>query len=179
MANQCTRPAPDHVGSDRWDHWMRTLLRTFVLGTMLGSALLLSEAVYAAPATAITATNSVIDFGSFSVLPSCVNCSITVSPAGVRTASAGIVLTSAKPGRASTYSVSESGCSCKAYTAAVTPASVAATMGGVQMTLDTFTFAQSGTLPPNVLSVGAKLTIASSASAGIYSGWSFTVTTTP
>lgn len=132
--------------------------------------------------TAIVATNSVINFGSFSVLPSCANCSITISPAGVRTATAGIVLTSAIPGRAASYSVTPT-CNaggCTAYTAAVTPTSVSLLAGSVTMTVGTFTLQQSATLPPNTLSVGATLTIPSSGSAaGTYTGAAFTVTTTP
>lgn len=131
--------------------------------------------------TSIVATNSVIDFGSFSVLSSCANCSITISPAGVRTATAGIVLTSANPGRAATYSVTAT-CNaggCTAYTAVVTPSAATLPAGGVTMTVDTFTLQQSTTLPPNTLSVGAKLTIPSSGTAGTYNGAAFTVTTTP
>lgn len=130
----------------------------------------------------LAATNSVIDFGSFSVLPSCTNCTITVSPAGVRTASAGIVLTSAKPGQAAAYTVTptcNSG-TCTAYTAVVTPSSASLPAGGVTMTVGSFTLQQSATLPPNTLSVGATLTIPSSGStAGTYSGAAFTITTTP
>lgn len=149
------------------------------------SFLALGSAACAAPppgtgaTTAIAATNSVIDFGSFAVLASCSNCTVTISPTGARTASGGIVLTAANPGRAAAYSVTEGGCSCKAYTAAFTPTSVPATAGGVQMTVGAFTTSQSATLPPNTLSVGATLTIASRGAAGTYSPWTFTLTTTP
>ena len=131
--------------------------------------------------TAIVTTNSVINFGSFSVLPSCANCSITISPAGVRTATAGIVLTSAIPGRAAAYSVTAT-CTkstCTAYTAAVSPTSASLPAGSVTMTVGTFTLQQSATLPPNTLRVGATLTIPGSGTAGTYNGAAFTVTTTP
>lgn len=134
-----------------------------------------------ANSTVVTATNAVIDFGSFSVLPSCANCFIIISPTGVRTASAGIVLTSANPGQAATYSVTAT-ClagACDPYTVAVTPTAPTLPAGGVTMTVDTFTFQQSATLPPNTLAVGAKLTIPSSTSAGSYTGAAFTITTTP
>lgn len=138
------------------------------------------NATLAAPkSTAIAATNSVIDFGSFSVLPSCVNCTITVSPTGVRTASAGIVLTSAKPGQAAGYSVTCSNCP-TSYTAAITPSSASLPAGGVTTSVGSFTSQQSASGPPNTLSVGATLTIPSSGSAaGTYSGAAFTITTTP
>jgi hypothetical protein len=145
----------------------------------VSSGLWLCPIASAAPKTTIVPANGAIDFGSFAVLPACSNCSVTISPTGVRTASGGIVLTSANPGRAATFSVTEGGCSCKAYAAALTPTSVAQTKGGVVMTLGNFTTAQNATLPPNTLSVGATLTIAGRGTAGSYAGWTYTVTTTP
>ena len=127
----------------------------------------------------ITATNAVISFGSFAVLPSCANCSITISPSGVRTATAGIVLTSANPGQAASYSMVATcnGQGCDPYSApAITPASASLPAGAVTMTVDTFTFLASGALPNVTMGVGAKLTIPRSPSAGTYTGAAFMLT---
>lgn len=126
----------------------------------------------------VTATNAVINFGSFAVLPSCANCSITISPSGARTATAGIVLTSANPGQAASYSVSATcnGQGCDAYSSAITPTSATLTGGGVTMTVGTFTLQPSGTLPNFTMGVGATLTIPSSPTAGTYTGASFMLT---
>ena len=139
-----------------------------------------------AKTTSSTLTAGVgLDFGSFAVLPSCSNCTITISPTGVRTASAGIVLTSANPGSAGTYSYAAT-CNngppsgCQAYTTAITPTTVTISAGGVTMTVGNFTTQQSSSIPPNTLSVGATLTIPSSGStAGTYTSGSFLITTTP
>lgn len=162
---------------------LRRLENLAVVAFMVASVVCLPSALLAKTrpnSTVVTATNAVIDFGSFSVLPSCSNCFITISPTGVRTASAGIVLTSAQPGQAATYSVMAT-CqqgACDPYTVAATPSSASLTTG---MTVSAFTFQQSATLPPNTLSVGATLTILGSASAaaGSYPGAAFTITTTP
>lgn len=126
-------------------------------------------------------TDGVIDFGSFAVLPSCANCTVTISPSGARTFSGGIVLTSANPGRAASFTTTPTcnGGGCAGYTAAVTPNSASLPAGGVTMTVSAFTLQQSATLPPNTLTVGATLTIPSSASAGSYTGAAFLITTTP
>ncbi len=165
---------------------VRTSKDLIAAGVAACCALWLTTAAHAAPpagtgtTTSIAAINSAIDFGSFAVLSSCINCSVTISPSGARTSSGGIVLTSANPGRAASYSVTEGGCSCKAYTEAMTPTSVPQVTGGVQMTVGSFTSVQSAALPPNTFTVGATLTIAGpGATAGTYSGWSFTVTTSP
>jgi hypothetical protein len=165
-----------------WDRRLQKIASLAVSGLLIlwGVTLPASKAFAASAATAVAPTNSVIDFGSFAVLPSCSNCSVTISPAGARSATGGIVLTRANPGHAATYSVTESGgCACKPYTAAFTPTSVAATAGAVVMTLGSFTTSQSAASPPNTLSVGATLTIASRGAAGTFSPWSFTITTTP
>ena len=127
----------------------------------------------------IAATNAVINFGSFAVLPSCANCSITISASGVRTATAGIVLTSANPGQAASYSMTATcnGQGCDPYTApAITPTSASLPAGAVTMRVDTFTFLATGALPNVTMGVGAKLTIPSSPSAGTYTGAAFTLT---
>ena len=126
----------------------------------------------------VTAVNAVISFGSFAVLPSCANCSITISPSGVRTATAGIVLTSANPGQAASYSVVATcnGSGCDPHTQAVTPTSAALPAGAVSMTVGTFTLLASGPLPIFTMGVGATLTIPSSPSAGTYTGASFILT---
>lgn len=153
-------------------------IRVACFAAAVAGGLLLCPIASAAPKTAIVAANGAIDFGSFAVLPACANCTVTISPNGVRTASGGIVLTSANPGRAATFTVTQVGGS-PGYAAALTPTSVAQTNGGVVMTLGNFTTAQSATSPPNTLSVGATLTIASRGTAGGYTGWSYTVTTSP
>jgi hypothetical protein len=156
-------------------------IRIACFAAVVASGLLLCPLVSQAaggPKTSIVVANGAIDFGSFAVLPACSNCTVTISPSGARTASGGIVLTSANPGRAATFTVTQTG-SASGYAAAFTPTSVAQTNGGVVMTLGNFTTAQSPALPPNTLSVGATLTIASSGTAGSYTGWSYTVTTTP
>lgn len=160
-------------------HFKNKISAVFLLGLVMGWPV---AALAKTTAITITATNSVIGFGSFSVLPTCSNCTITVSPAGVRTASAGIVLTSAAPGQAAAYTVTPT-CNaggCSAYTAVVTPSSASLPAGSVTMSVGSFTLLQSATLPPNTLSVGATLTIPSSGSAaGAYTGAAFTITTTP
>ena len=126
----------------------------------------------------VTATNAVINFGSFAVLPSCANCSITISPSGTRTATAGIVLTSANPGQAASYSVVATcnGSSCDPYSSAITPTSATLAAGAVTMTVGTFTLQPSGALPNFTMAVGARLTIPSSPTAGTYTGAAFMLT---
>ncbi len=61
----------------------KNMIRRYAL--LLG-VLLLAWGPVASAATknlAVTATNAVINFGSFAVLPSCANCYITISPSGV------------------------------------------------------------------------------------------------
>ena len=137
----------------------------------------------------ITATSGVINFGSFSVLASCSNCSITISPAGVRSVIGGIVLSNLASSSAATFSVAQT-CNpgtpsgCEGYTP-VLAATAALPAGGVSMTLGTFTSLQSGgtgnnvSAFTNILSVGATLTIPSQGAAGTFGGGGFTVTTNP
>lgn len=150
------------------------------LALVLGACLIAWGPVASAKTLSITvtATNAVINFGSFAVLPSCVNCSITISPSGARTATAGVVLTSANPGQAASYSVAAT-CNvqgCDPYSAAVTPTSASLTAGAVTMTVGTFVLQASGPLPNFTMGVGAKLTIPSSPVAGTYTGASFMLT---
>jgi 3D (Asp-Asp-Asp) domain-containing protein len=128
--------------------------------------------------TTISAPTQTLDFGSFVVLPTCINCSITISASGVRTASGGIVLTSNNTGRPAKFNVGCNNGAC-AYTAAIT-SSVNMAAGGVTMIVGTFSNSQSAPATPNVLSVGGKLTIPSAGSAvGTYTSSNFFVTTTP
>ncbi|MEO8023126.1 DUF4402 domain-containing protein [Polaromonas sp.] len=163
---------------------MATLFcKPYVIGkfaSLLGACLIAWGPVASAKTQSITvtATNAVINFGSFAVLPSCANCSITISPSGARTATAGIVLTSANPGQAGSYSVVAqcNGQGCDPYSSAMTPTSATLTAGGVTMTVDTFTLQPSGSLPNFTMGVGARLTIPSNPGAGTYTGAAFMLT---
>lgn len=118
-----------------------------------------------------------LDFGTFVVLPSCVNCSITIDPNGTRTATPGIVLSSKNTGSAARFSVGCNNPSCT-YTVTIST-SVSMAAGGVTMTVGTFTNSKSPATTPSVLSVGGKLTIpAAGAAVGTYTSTSFTVTIT-
>ena len=148
---------------------------------------LLPATSWAATAT-LVAINPSINFGSFAVLPSCVNCTITVSPAGVRSSTGGVILTSGVPANAASYTVTISGANNNnqaKYTVVTpwSPASVNMVAGAVTMTVGTFTSAQSVVptklSPSNTLTVGATLTIPSSIAAGAYTSGAFTVTTSP
>ena len=148
---------------------------------------LIPAASWAATA-AIVAINPRINFGSFAVLPSCVNCTITVSPAGVRSFTGGVILTSGVAANAASYTVTISGANNNAqavYTVVTpwVPASVNMVAGAKTMTVGAFTSAQSVVptklSPSNTLTVGATLTIPSSIAAGAYTSGAFTVTTSP
>lgn len=137
----------------------------------------------AASATVTFVSN--LSFGDFTVLGSCVNCSITIDPAtGMRSASGGVILRSSNAGQRGQYTVKMSGCgqSCS-YTATVTPASLNMVTAGGTMTVDTFATNQTaltGSNGSNTLYVGGTLRIPSvNVTAGSYSSASFTVTTTP
>lgn len=129
--------------------------------------------------TAVAATGQKLDFGTFSVLPSCVNCTITMSTSGVRTASAGVVLSSTNHGKAATFNVTCNNGACT-WTPAVS-GSPTMSAGAVTMTVSTFTTLKAATNTPSLLTVGARLTIPGpGAATGTYtSGAVFTVTTTP
>lgn len=134
---------------------------------------------YAAQAsTAVAATAQKLDFGTFSVLPSCANCTITMSTAGVRTATGGVILSSTNPGKPGTFSVTCNNGSCTWNGAVSLSPTIAA--GGVTMTVGAFTTAKAGANTPSTLTVGATLTIPNSGSAaGTYTSTNYTVTTTP
>jgi hypothetical protein len=116
-----------------------------------------------------------LDFGTFVVLPSCVNCSITMNPNGTRTATPGIVLSSKSTGRPAQFSV---GCNNPSCTYAVSiPGTFNLAAGGITMSVGSFTSSKSSATTPSMLSVGAKLTIPSSGSAvGTYTSTTFMVT---
>jgi hypothetical protein len=141
-------------------------------------ALLLAPQAAQAAADKITvALVQNLDFGTFVVLPSCVNCSITMNPDGTRTATPGIVLSSKSTGRPAQFSVGCNNPSCP-YTVTLTT-SVSMAAGGVNMTVGTFTNSKSPATTPSVLSVGGKLTIPTSGGAvGTYTSPTFMVTTT-
>lgn len=148
------------------------------LVTMLVLLLAPHAAQAAANKTTISAPTQTLDFGTFVVLPSCSNCSITMSASGLRTASAGIVLTSKNTGRPAQFNVGCNNGAC-AYTMTIT-SSVNMSAGGVTMTVGTFSNSQSSPATPNVLSVGGRLTIPSAGSlVGTYTSSNFSVTTNP
>ena len=137
--------------------------------------------------TTIAVTSSVINFGAFIVLAGCANCSITISPTGVRSVVGAILLSNVNVGSAATFSVTQNCQGGNPKCTGYIPTAVATAIlpaGGVNMTLSAFTFN-----PPagptgaiglvNTLSVGATLTIPSQGAAGTFSGGGFTLTTTP
>ena len=142
----------------------------------------------ATTAVTIAPISGVINFGSFTVLATCSSCTITISPGGGRTASAGILLSNSSPFSAATFTVTQTTCpsgnpKCTGYAVAAAATS-ALSVGGVNMTLGAFTFnptvAPTGSAPlSNTLSVGATLTIPTRPTAGTSSGGGFTLTTTP
>lgn len=140
------------------------------------------------PLATIAAINPSINFGSFAVLPSCVNCTITVSPAGVRSSTGGVILTSGVAANAASYTVTIQNANNNGqaqYTVVTpwSPASVNMVAGAATMIVGAFTSAQSVVptklSPTNILTVGATLTIPSSVAAGAYTSSAFTVTTSP
>lgn len=144
-------------------------------------ALLLAPLVAhgAANKTTVTGNPQTLDFGGFSVLPSCANCSITIGTDGSRTATAGIVLINTKPGKAATYTIICNNGAC-AYSATVSPSTVSMPAGGVAMTVGNFQPLQSGPKTPNTVTVGARLVIPNSGSVpNTYTSGSFTVATSP
>jgi hypothetical protein len=118
-----------------------------------------------------------LDFGTFAVLPSCNNCTITISPAGVRTPTAGIVILSSKNnGRPAKFTVTCNTGSCT-YTPTVSGAP-SMNAGGVTLSMGTFTFSKSPTNTTSTLSVGARLTIPNkNAAVGTFTSTAFTLAT--
>ena len=159
-------------------------LLVFFYALLPGHVLAATTAVTIAPIS-----GGVINFGSFAVLAGCSNCSITISPAGARSVSGAIVLTSANAGSPATFSVTQTTCpsgnpKCSGFLPQSVTAPAVLPAGGVNMTLSAFTF--SPTVPQTgaqglvtVVSVGATLTIPSRGTAGTFSGGGFTYTTTP
>lgn len=133
---------------------------------------------YPAPnSTLVAATAQKLDFGTFAVLPSCTNCTVTVGTNGVRSRTGGVILSSSNNGRPGTFSVTCNNGSCPWSGTASGAPSIAA--GGVTMTIGTFTTLKAGANTPSVLAIGATLTIPNSGSVvGTYSSGNFTVTTT-
>ncbi len=116
-----------------------------------------------------------LDFGTFAVLPSCNYCVISISAAGVRSRTAGIVILSSKNrGRPAQFQVTCNKGSC-AYTPTISGAP-SINAGGVTMTLGSPTFSKSPTNTTSILSVGATLTIPNAgAAAGTRTSSPFTL----
>lgn len=148
---------------------------TRCLGHVL--ALLLVPFAAQAAQTNVTSTGQKLDFGSFAVLPSCSNCTITMGANGLRTASPGIYLLPTNGGKPATFSVGCNAGTC-GYTATVTRSPTMAA-GGVNMTVGMFTTAKGSPNTPSTLSVGGRLLIPRAGStAGTFTSGIFTVTTT-
>lgn len=149
------------------------------LASQLALACLLALAPTTGHAQTKTATPvqiQTLDFGTFTVLANCNNCTITISAAGVRSASAAIKLSSTNMGRPARFYVTCSTGSC-GYTPTVTGAPVIRA-GTVNMTMNNFTFSKSPTNTPSTLSVGARLTIPNSTAArGSFISTAFTLAT--
>ena len=158
--------------------WPDSIALQRCLGPVL--ALLLAPlAAQAAPnATTVTAAAQQLDFGTFAVLPSCANCTITMSATGARSKTGGVVLSNSNPGKPGAFSVTCNNGSCT-WTPSVAGATTIAA-GGVTMTVGTYTTAKAGPNTPSTVTVGARLTIPNAGAAtGTFSSGNFTVTTTP
>lgn len=154
-------------------------LRAALLGILLGISWIPN--VSTAATSALTFVSD-IDFGSFTVLGSCSNCTITIDPVtGARTASAGVVLDPTNAGTRGQYSVVMTGGSPFTFTAAVSPATVSIATAGGSMTVQTFTTSQTTVKQKEfILYVGATLRIPSvGVTAGTHTSGTYTVTTTP
>ena len=142
----------------------------------------LSGNASAAKSVSFSAASPSLNFGSFAVLNSCSSCTITISPSGVRTASSGIVLLGGAAGSAAAFSATGTGCNggCQYSVTTPPPASVAISAGAVTMTVGSYTYSPGPLVTPNILYVGATLTIPSSgATPGSYTSGSYTITTNP
>lgn len=138
--------------------------------------LMAPPAVQAANSITVTPVQP-LDFGSFVVLPSCSNCTITITSTGARSASTGIVLTSKNVGKAASFSVTCNNTTCAYTVSPVTTVSMPA--GGVTMSVSTFTSVRTPTSTPSTLTVGAKLTIPGPGSTPNNYSKTFTITTSP
>lgn len=99
--------------------------------------------------------------------------SVTVSPAGARSKSGGVVLVSSGPGNAALFSVT--GDPGATYAVSLPSASALTRVGGATMTVNTFTSspATTGVLGAGgsqTLAVGATLSVGSSQPVGAYTG---------
>ena len=168
------------------------LLKNTSLAALLVSFLVLQpgRVLAATTSTTIAVTNGVINFGAFIVLTGCANCTISISPTGVRSVTGAILLSNINAGSPATFSVTQT-CDqsgpapkCNGFTQGAVATAVLPA-GGVNMTLSAFTFSPALPLtgsPPSItgaVSVGATLTIPSRGTAGTFSGGGFTFTTTP
>ncbi|WP_151447124.1 DUF4402 domain-containing protein [Lacisediminimonas profundi] len=155
-------------------------LRAALLGILLGIGLIPN--VSTAATSALTFVRD-IDFGTFTVLGSCMNCTITIAadPTGTRSASAGVILNPTNPGTSGQYDVLMTGGAPFTYTATVTPATVNMVTAGGTMTVQTFTTSQTTVVKKaNTLYVGATLRIPSvGVTAGTFTSGTYTVTTSP
>jgi hypothetical protein len=144
---------------------------------LAATLLLAPPPAHAQTAVATPVLQQTLDFGTFAVLPSCNNCSITISPAGVRSRTAGIVILSSKNnGRPAKFSVSCNKSNCS-YTPSISGAP-AISAGGVTMTMGSYSFSKSPATLPSTLSVGATLTIPNAGVAlGTYTSTVFTLST--
>lgn len=102
---------------------------------------------------------------------------VVMDPAGARTATGAVVLSTVTPGAAASFDVTGDN---NATYAISLPASATITSGAVNMTVDTFTSTPSatGTLSATgaqTVTVGGTLTVASAQAAGAYTG-TFSVT---
>lgn len=132
--------------------------------------------------TTITLTTG-LDFGDFTVLGSCANCTITIDAAtGNRTSSGGVILRPTNSGARASYDVQRAQCgnNCS-YTVSVAPSTVTMPTAGGTMTVLSFTTSQTALQNRrNTLFVGGTLRIPSvSVTAGTYTSGNFTVTTVP
>lgn len=119
-----------------------------------------------------------LDFGAFVVLPSCINCTITVPLTGARTATAGIVLMdNINPGRPAQFNVTCNNTPC-AFSV-LTPAGVTMSAGGVSMTVGGYVSTRTSTSTPSTITMGATLTIPSNGSLPNTYAKNFTVQTSP
>jgi hypothetical protein len=157
------------------------LISAFVLG-----AAVLGASSYAANTATSNATATVIapiaivgtvdlQFGKFAA--SGTTGTVVMTPAGVRTATGGVVLSAVAPGAAASYNVT--GDTTASYTITLPASAVTITSGANNMTVASFTStpATTGTLTAGAqtLTVGGTLSVGASQATGAYTG-TYTVT---
>lgn len=158
---------------------MMKSLRAALPVILLAIGMVSNSATAATPALTFVSN---IDFGDFTVLGSCSNCTITINATtGARTASAGVILRSTNNGARGQYSVVLTGGGSTAYTVAVTPSTRTMSTAGGTMTVQTFTTYKTPVVSKrNIVYIGARLRIPSvGVTAGSYTSTTYTVTTTP